>query len=53
MSNWPDRLRVAPIREWPGELTRNRTASQFRAGLRDTLDAHLSEELDEEGDEDV
>lgn len=38
MSNWPDRLRVAPIREWPGELTRNRTASQFRAGLRDTLE---------------
>lgn len=38
MSDWPDRLRVAPIREWPGELTRNRTASQFRAGLRDTLE---------------
>lgn len=38
MSDWPDRLKVAPIREWPGELTRNRTRSQFKAGLRDTLD---------------
>lgn len=40
MSAWPDTLRVAPIREWPGTL---RTASQrrsspFRASLTDTLE---------------
>ncbi|MEJ1087032.1 hypothetical protein WDU99_01730 [Microbacterium sp. Mu-80] len=38
MSAWPDDLTVAPIREWPGELTRVRQRSPFRAGLDDTLD---------------
>lgn len=37
MSTWPDTMKVAPIREWPGELTRNRTRSLFKAGLSDTL----------------
>lgn len=37
MSNWPDTMRVAPIREWPGELTRMRNRSLFKAGLSDTL----------------
>lgn len=38
MSAWPDTMSVAPIREWPGELTRSRKSSPFRAGLSDTLD---------------
>lgn len=38
MSAWPDTMNVAPIREWPGELTRSRKSSPFRAGLSDTLD---------------
>lgn len=38
MSAWPDTMKVAPIREWPGELTRNRKYSQFSAGLTATLD---------------
>lgn len=38
MSAWPDTMNVAPIRQWPGELTRHRKSSPFRAGLRDTLD---------------
>lgn len=38
MSAWPDTMNVAPIREWPGELTRSRKSSAFRAGLSDTLD---------------
>lgn len=37
MSAWPDGLNVAPIRVWPGALTRNRTRSQFKAGMGDTL----------------
>jgi hypothetical protein len=37
MSDWPDTLKCAPVRVWPGELTRTRTRSQFKAGLRDTL----------------
>lgn len=37
MSAWPDTMKVAPIREWPGELTRNRTRSQFKASLGATL----------------
>lgn len=37
MSTWPDTMKVAPIREWPGELTRNRSRSLFKAGLSDTL----------------
>lgn len=38
MTAWPDTMKVAPIREWPGELTRVRRTSPFRAGLGDTLD---------------
>ena len=38
MSAWPDTMKVAPIRQWPGELTRHRKSSPFRAGLSDTLD---------------
>lgn len=38
MSAWPDALKVAPIREWPGDLTRSRKQSTFRAGLSDTLE---------------
>lgn len=38
MSTWPDTMKVAPIREWPGELSRNRSRSLFKAGLADTLD---------------
>lgn len=37
MTTWPDTMEVAPIREWPGELTRNRTRSLFKVGLSDTL----------------
>lgn len=37
MSAWPDTMKVGPIREWPGELTRNRTRSQFKASLSATL----------------
>lgn len=38
MSSWPDGLNVGPIRTWPGELTRSRRQSPFRAGLTDTLE---------------
>jgi hypothetical protein len=31
-------MKLAPIREWPGELTRVRKSSPFRAGLADTRD---------------
>lgn len=37
MTTWPDTMNVAPIREWPGELTRTRSRSLFKAGLTDTL----------------
>ena len=37
MSDWPNTLQVAPIREWPGELTRTRSRSMFKAGLSDSL----------------
>lgn len=35
--SWPKRMKVAPIRDWPGELTRNRKPSTFSAGLSSTL----------------
>lgn len=35
--SWPERMKVAPIRDWPGELTRNRKPSTFSAGLSSTL----------------
>lgn len=44
MNDWPDRLTVAPIRQWPGELTRNRRRSQFQASLSSTLEV-LDREL--------
>jgi hypothetical protein len=31
MNDWPDRLTVDPIGEWPGTLTRNRQRSNFSA----------------------
>ena len=37
MSDWPDGMTVAPIREWPGELTRNRRVSNFSATWSATL----------------
>lgn len=37
MTTWPDTMKVGPIRVWPGELTRNRSRSLFKAGLSDTL----------------
>lgn len=30
MSDWPSSMKVAPIREWPGEMTRTRRYSPFR-----------------------
>ena len=32
MTVWPSTLKAAPIREWPGDLSRNRVRSQFKAG---------------------
>lgn len=43
MSTWPDTMKVAPIREWPGELTAGRVRSLFKAGLSDTLDTLKTE----------
>lgn len=34
---WPDNMKVDPIGAWPGELTRNRQYSPFRAALSETL----------------
>jgi len=38
MSDWPAHLAVAPIREWPGPMTRRRTRSQFSALNQDRLE---------------
>lgn len=43
-SEWPRQFTLKPIVSWPGELTRRRKASQFSAGLGDTL-ALLEREL--------
>jgi len=43
MSTWPDTMKVAPIREWPGKLTSGRVRSLFKAGLGDTLQLLESE----------
>jgi len=45
MSAWPDTLNVAPIREWPGELTRTRRRALFSAPFADTLNL-LDREID-------
>jgi len=39
MTTWPYGMKVAPIREWPGQLTAKdqRKPAPFRAGLTDTL----------------
>jgi hypothetical protein len=37
MSAWPETMKVGPIRSWPGELTRSRVPSQFKATLGATL----------------
>jgi hypothetical protein len=34
---WPDNMKVDPIGVWPGELTRSRQYSPFRAALGETL----------------
>lgn len=38
MSAWPSRMAVDPIGQWPGELTRKREKSKFKASLDSTLD---------------
>lgn len=30
MTDWPESMKVAPIREWPGEFTRSRRSSPFK-----------------------
>ncbi len=45
MSTWPDSLNVAPIRTWPGELTRSRRDALFSAPFADTLNL-LDREID-------
>jgi len=40
------KLKVRPIQKWPGELTKSRRSSPFRAGYRDTLDL-LERELNQ------
>lgn len=58
MGDWPDGLKVGPIREWPGEQTRERKYSPFRGQggrptpLRTTLD-DLDRELFQLGARDV
>lgn len=37
MSNWPNTLKVGPIGEWPGVLSRERRVSNFSATLTHTL----------------
>lgn len=37
MTAWPETMKVGPIREWPGVLTRERRPSPFSATLGDTL----------------
>jgi len=38
MSNWPAGMAVDPIGEWPGPLTKRRTASPFASTLGSTLE---------------
>lgn len=37
MTDWPDDLTVAPIREWPGALTTQRQHAKFKAPMASTL----------------
>lgn len=37
MTAWPETMKVGPIGDWPGELTRQRRASNFSATFSDTL----------------
>ncbi len=37
MSDWPRGLTLRPIEAWPGEYTKNRDFSRFKANLSDTL----------------
>jgi hypothetical protein len=41
---WPDGLTYRPIEAWPGELTRNRRLSPFRAPMKSTV-TQLRKEL--------
>jgi hypothetical protein len=44
VSEWPPGMTIAPIREWPGAMTRRRTRSQFSARNADRLEL-LTREL--------
>lgn len=38
MTDWPAGMTVAPIREWPGQMTARRTRSNFSALMTDRLE---------------
>ncbi|AWN03563.1 hypothetical protein PBI_HYPERION_48 [Microbacterium phage Hyperion] len=48
MSEWPDRLTVGPIREWPGAHTRSRRSAPFRYGGKPVKLTTTLSELDTE-----
>ena len=48
MSEWPDRLKVGPIREWPGAHTRSRRSAPFRYGGKPVKLTTTLSELDTE-----
>lgn len=52
MSYWPDGMRVQPIVQWPGALTRSRAGSPFASTLSSTMNT-LRRELRELGAKDV
>lgn len=52
MSYWPDGMKVQPIVEWPGELTRDRVRSSFGSTQSATLQL-LRRELSQLGAKDV
>lgn len=52
MNYWPDGMKVQPIVEWPGVLTRDRVRSNFSSTQSATLQV-LRRELDQLGAKDV
>lgn len=36
MSDWPENLKIGPIREWPGEMTRDRRLAPFKSNEIDS-----------------
>lgn len=48
MSEWPDRLKVGPIREWPGAHARSRRSAPFRYGGKAVKLTSTLSELDTE-----